>query len=337
LIASEGLPALRLHTQGDDFLKETHFLRRGDAAQKSGVAAVGFLQTLMPGPEAHTLWLKPPPAGSRLSYRRTALANWLTDTERGAGNLLARVIVNRLWAEHFGRGLVSTVSDFGVRGDTPSHPELLDFLAAELIRNGWKLKPIHKLIGTSSAYQQSSARDETAARVDPDNKLVWRQPVRRLQAEVIRDSILAVSGRLNATMYGPGTLSEENRRRSVYFTLKRSKLIPSLVVFDGPDGTTGIGERPSTTVAPQALHLMNNPNVRAAAYSLAKRALGDGNGSDADVVARAYRLSLCREPTKDEQNEASDFLKGHTGAARETALADLCQVLFCLNEFLYVE
>ncbi len=337
LVSSEGLPAIRLHTQGDDFLKETHFLRRGDPGQKSGVASVAFLQTLMPDAEAQTKWVKPAPSGSRLSYQRTAFANWLTDTESGAGHLLARVIVNRIWAEHFGRGLVATMSDFGTRGEPPSHPELLDFLASELIRNGWKRKPIHKLIVTSAAYQQSSARDELKAKLDPENKLVWRQPVRRLQAEVIRDSILAVGGRLNLTMYGPGTLSEESPRRSIYFTMKRSKLIPSLVVFDAPDGTTGVGERSSTTVAPQALHLMNNPHVRAAAYGLAKRAAGDGKATDAEVVTRAYTIALCREPTKDELADAVAFLKGHTGQARETALADLCQVLFCLNEFLYAE
>ncbi len=247
------------------------------------------------------------------------------------------MIVNRLWAQHFGRGLVATVSDFGIRGDAPSHPELLDFLATELIHNGWKQKPIHKLIVTSAAYKQSSARDEAKAKADPDNKLVWRQPVRRLQAEVIRDSILAVGGRLNTTMYGPGTLSEESPRRSIYFTMKRSKLIPSLVVFDAPDGTTGVGDRPNTTVAPQALHLMNNPHVRAAAYGLAKRASGDGKANDAQCVTTAYQIALCRAPTKEELDDALAFLPPHTGAAHEAALADLCQVLFCLNQFLYVE
>ncbi len=338
LVASEGLPAVKLHTQAEaEFLKETHFLRRGDAAQKSGVASVAFLQTLMPDAEAQSKWVKPAPAGSRLSYQRTAFANWMTDTDGGAGHLVARVIVNRLWAQHFGRGLVATTSDFGIRGEAPSHPELLDYLAAELIRNGWKLKPIHKLIVTSAAYQQSSARDEAKAKADPENKFVWRQPVRRLQAEVIRDSILAVGGRLNTTMYGAGTLSEESPRRSIYFTMKRSKLIPSLVVFDAPDGTTAVGDRPNTTVAPQALHLMNNVHVRAAAYGLAKRASNDGKATDTESVTGAYKIALCREPSKDELADALAFLKPHTGAARETALADLCQVLFCLNEFLYAE
>jgi hypothetical protein len=247
------------------------------------------------------------------------------------------VIVNRLWQHHTGRGLVATPSDFGLRSDPPSHPELLDFLASELIRNGWRLKPIHKLIVTSAAYRQSSTRDDAKAKADPENKLFGRYPVRRLEAEVIRDSILFVGGTLDTTMYGPGSLDENSRKRSIYFTMKRSKLIPSLVVFDAPDGTAGVGERPTTTIAPQALHLMNNPQVRAAAKGFAKRTLGDGTASDEQAVKRAYLAALCREPTKDELADALAFLKGKAGPAREAALADFCQVLFCLNEFLYVE
>jgi cytochrome c553 len=337
LVSSEGLPAIKLHTQGADFLKETHFLRRGDPNQKEGVAPVGFLQVLMPDAEAESKWLKSPPSGSRTSHKRAALADWLTDTRDGAGQLLARVVVNRLWAQHFGRGLVATVSDFGTRGDAPSHPELLDFLASELIRNGWKLKPVHKLIVTSAAYRQSSTRDEAKVKADPDNKLVWRQPVRRLSAEVIRDSILAVGGKLNTTMYGPGHLSEESPRRSIYFTMKRSKLIPALIVFDAPDGTTGVGDRPSTTIAPQALHLMNNPHVRGAAHGFARRVLADPKVTDEAAVKLAYTLALSREPTAAELADALPFLKGKPAGERETALADFCQVLFCLNEFLYAD
>jgi uncharacterized protein DUF1553 len=272
-----------------------------------------------------------------MSFRRSAFASWLTDTKSGAGQLVARVIVNRLWHQHFGRGLVPTVSDFGTRGDPPSHPELLDFLASELIRGGWKLKPIHKLIVTSDAYRQSSHRDEAKAKVDPDNKLVWRVPVRRLPAELTRDSILLVGGRLNTTMYGPGALSEESPRRSIYFTMKRSKLIPSLVVFDAPDGTVGVGDRPATTIAPQALHLMNNPQVRGCAHGFAKKVLGDGTIGDADAIKLAYRMALCREATSEEVAEALPFINGKSGDARETAIADFCQILFCLNEFLYLE
>lgn len=335
LVSSEGLPAVKLHTQGDDFLKETHFLRRGDPAQKDAVANVSFLQVLMPEPEAQSKWLTSPPAGSRTTHKRTALANWLTDTERGAGDLAARVIVNRLWREHFGRGIVATVSDFGIRGEPPTHPDLLDYLAGELIRGGWKLKPIHRLIVTSAAYRQSSARDEAKARLDPDNMLVWRQPVRRLSAEVIRDSILFVGGKLHTTMFGPGTLSEESPRRSIYFTMKRSKLIPALVVFDAPDGTVHVGDRPSTTIAPQALHLMNNPHVRGAAHGFARRVLGDGKIDDLEAVKRAYAMALCREPTAGELADGVAFIKDPPD--RQTALADFCQVLFCLNEFLYAD
>ena len=228
-------------------------------------------------------------------------------------------------------------SDFGTRGDPPSHPELLDYLASELIRGGWKLKPIHKLIVTSAAYQQCSARDEAKVKIDPDNTLVWRQPMRRLTAEVIRDSILFVGGKLNTTMYGPGTLSEESPRRSIYFTMKRSKLIPALIVFDAPDGTVGVGDRSSTTIAPQALHLMNNPQVRGAAHGFARQVLADAKIKDEAAVKRAYEMALCREPTPEELTDALPFIRGKTGDARETALADFCQVLFCLNEFLYAE
>jgi hypothetical protein len=325
-----------LHSQGADFLKETHFLRRGDPAQKEGVATESFLQVLMPTADSQVKWIAAAPAGSRSSFRRAAFANWLTDPRDGAGHLAARVIVNRLWQRHLGRGLVATVSDFGLRGEPPTHPELLDFLANELIRGGWKLKPIHKLIVTSAAYRQSSKIDPAKHRVDPDNKLVGRFPMRRLEAEVIRDGILAAGGLLDSTMYGPGTLDENSKKRSIYFTMKRSKLIPALIVFDAPDGTTGVGERSSTTIAPQALHLMNNPQVRAAAKGLAKRALEGNAGSDA-AVTKAYRIALGREPTAGELADAQGFLKGQTGPAREAALADFCQVLFCLNEFLYVE
>src|SRR5205807_4856242 len=130
--------------QGEDFLPETHFLRRGDVDNKEGVASQGFLQVLMPTANSASRWQQTPPAGWRTSYRRRALAEWLTDTENGAGHLLARVIVNRLWQHHMGRGIVATPSDFGMRGERPTHPELLDCLAGELIKNGWRLRPIHK-------------------------------------------------------------------------------------------------------------------------------------------------------------------------------------------------
>lgn len=330
LISTEGVPAVRLHTQGEDFLKETHFLRRGDPTQPEGVADASYLQALMPSADAASFWNLAPPAGSRTSYQRRALAEWLTDTERGAGRLFARVIVNRLWQKHFGRGIVATPSDFGTRGEPPSHPELLDFLAGELIRNGWRLKPIHRMIVTSETYRQSSASPESLRKADPENRMLGRFPVRRLEAEAIRDAILTVSGQLDRTLYGPGSLNEDSKRRSIYFTVKRSRLIPSLTVFDAPDGTVGIGDRSNTTIAPQALHLMNNPQVRRAAKAFAGRVENDNPQA---AVTKAYRLALSREPTPDELTDAIAFL----GADPKVNLIDFCQILLCLNEFVYTE
>ncbi len=342
LVATEGLPAVRLHTQGEDFFPQTFFLRRGDPDNKEGVATQGFLQALTPGEGSEKRWQTPPPAGWRTSYRRRALAEWLTDTERGAGQLLARVIVNRLWQHHMGRGLVATPSDFGTRGERPTHPELLDWLAGELIRGGWRLRPIHKLIMTSAVYQQSSRFDPQRAKVDRDNRLWWRFPPRRLEAEVIRDSLLAVSGLLEERMFGPGTLDENSRRRSIYFTIKRSKLVPMMVIFDAPEALGGVAERPTTTIAPQALHLLNSPQVRAYARALARRAAPDAAVPTGDAVRRAYRIVLARDPTDAELRDGLAFVRTQEATypsdrGRDAALADYCQVLMCLNEFIYVD
>src|SRR5206468_1186641 len=161
-----------------------------------------------------------------------------------------------------GRGIVATPSDFGAQGEKPTHPELLDWLAGELIRNGWRLKPIHKLIMTSAVYMQTGVSDEARAAQDRENMLFWRHPAPRLEAEVIRDAMLAVSGALDPTMYGPGTLDPDHKRRSVYFFVKRSKLVPMMVLFDAPDSLQDIAARPTTTVAPQALLMLNNAAVR---------------------------------------------------------------------------
>lgn len=343
LISSEGLPPLRLHSQGEDFFAETYFLKRGDPTQKDGVAEPGYLQLLTTPGMDEKKWATVAPKGSKLSYRRSAFADWITDVENGAGRLLARVIVNRLWQHHMGRGIVATPSDFGVRGEKPTHPELLDYLARELINNGWQLKPIHKLIMSSAVYQQSSASDNAKTKIDKDNELFWRRPVKRLEAEVIRDSLLAVGGVLDEKMYGPGTLDENSKRRSIYFTMKRSKLIPSLIIFDAPDGTTGVGERPTTTIAPQALHLLNNPQVRSYAHGLAKRIAPDEKASYERAIGNAYRITLSREATSDEIKDGLEFLKGQLASyagkvdARHLALTDYCQTLMCLNEFVYVE
>ena len=342
LIASEGLKAVRLHTQGGDFLKETHFLRRGDPDNKEGVAESSYLQVLMSAPDGKKHWQASPPKGWRTSYRRVGMANWITDTEHGAGQLLARVIVNRLWQHYMGRGIVATPSNFGQRGERPTHPQLLDYLAGELIRNEWKLKPIHRLILTSAVYTQSSDYDESREKIDPDNKLCWRHPITRLEGELIRDSLLSISGSLDDTKFGPGTLDSGMKRRSIYFTVKRSKLIPMLQIFDAPQALSGVGKRPSTTVAPQALWLMNNPHVRTWAINMAKRIRPDKSGQLKDAIRQGYQLALSREPSAKELAESLQFVQqqmpSYPAANREEqALADFCQVLMCLNEFIYVE
>jgi hypothetical protein len=345
LIASEGLKPVRLHTQGDDFFKETYFLRRGDPDQKEGVAPQGFLQVLMTVPEKEKHWQLAPPSGWRTSYRRRALANWITDVDRGAGHLLARVIVNRLWQHHLGRGIVATPSEFGSRGEPPSHPELLDWLAWQLIQGGWRLKPIHKLIMSSSVYLESSTIDEFKVRLDRDNRLFWHRPRLRLEAEIVRDALLAVSGEMDAKMFGPGTLDESSRRRSIYFTIKRSKLLPMMQVFDAPDALGSVGERPTTTIAPQALLLMNDPRVHEYARGLARRAGSEVQKSLEDFITSSYLIALGRSPNAEELADGLSFVKRQTESrrasgqedARQLALADFCQVLMCLNEFVYVE
>jgi Protein of unknown function (DUF1549)/Protein of unknown function (DUF1553)/Planctomycete cytochrome C len=345
LISTEGLPAVRLHTQGADFLEKTHFLKRGDPNQKLGEATQGFLQVLENSSEKEAHWKPEPPKGWRTSYRRAALASWLTDTDQGAGHLLARVIVNRLWQHHMGRGIVATPSDFGAQGERPSHPELLDWLAGELIRGGWRLKPIHKLIMTSAVYRQSSRIDPNKDAIDPENALCGRWSRRRLEAEVVRDAMLAVSGRLDERMFGPGTLDERMTRRSIYFTVKRSKLIPMMTLFDAPDALQPVAVRPSTTVAPQSLLIMNSPIARDWALGLARRIAPKPGGSFGDAARSAYAITLGRPPTDEECGDATAFMKqqadvykaaGH-GDGVEPALTDFSIVMMGLNEFLYVE
>jgi mono/diheme cytochrome c family protein len=345
LICSEGVPAIRNHTQGGDFLEHTHFLNRGDPNQKLAVAPQGFLQVMMRHPDQEKHWLQAPPQGAHTSYRRKSLATWLTDLDGGAGPLLARVIVNRLWQHHMGRGLVATPSDLGYQGDKPTHPELLDWLAQQLTDNGWRLKPIHKLILQSAVYQESATVDPDKAKIDPDNRLCWRHPRQRIEAEVIRDALLAVSGSLDPTMFGPGTLDLGMKRRSIYFFVKRSQLIPPLTLFDAPDTLQGLEQRSSTVIAPQALMLINSAIVRGFADSFAKQVEPKEDGKWNDAVAKAYVRALGRQPTAQEMSVSTEFLNQQIEAykvdgknnAIHLAVADFCQVLMGLNEFIYVD
>ena len=225
--------------------QDVFLLRRGEVDNKQGKANPGVLQVLTrqadpapPSATATSIAAAPKPAEVD---PRVALANWMTDVDHGAGPLLARMIVNRLWQHHLGEGIVATPNDFGAQGERPTHPELLDWLAAELIKGGWKLKPIHKQIVLSAAYQQGNEVSLENLKIDPSNRFLWYFKPQRLEAEIIRDSLLSVGGTLDSSMYGPSIL-DNTPRRSVYLRVKRSELIPFMTVFDAPEPTQSIGD-----------------------------------------------------------------------------------------------
>lgn len=342
-VTSEGFPPTKHHADGrgfPHFYPETHFLNRGDPNQKLGVAESGYLQVLMRNDKKTSDWQKAPPKDwDRTSHRRLGLANWITDTENGAGHLLARVAVNRVWHHHFGRGIVSTPNDFGLQGTLATHPELLDYLAQRLITNSWSIKALHRDILLSATWQQSSAASSEKAAIDPNNEFLWRFTPRRLEAEIVRDSILAAAGQLDPKMYGPGTLNEDQERRSIYFMIKRSRLVPMMQIFDQPEPLASQGSRPSTTIAPQALLFMNNAQVVKWARALA----GSVSTENPDEAIRElYLRTLSREPSSAELQDSRAFINAQSDSYNEVkdsqqlALADLCQVLFSLNEFVYL-
>ncbi|MFO0912117.1 MAG: DUF1553 domain-containing protein [Pirellulales bacterium] len=353
-VASENVPHVFNHADGrgyPHFYEQVFHLKRGDANQKGEAVSPGFLQVLTaPGHESSDEWRQPPPDWTRTRYQRAALAQWMTDPEHGAGHLAARVMVNRLWQHHFGRGIVGTPNDFGLQGDRPSHPELLDWLARQLIKGGWRLKPLHKLIMTSSTYLQDTTADPARLEVDPQNRFLWRQSPRRLDGEVIRDSMLAVSGLLDRTPFGPGSLDPAMQRRSVYFFVKRSQLAPSMMLFDWPEHLVSQGERSSTTTAPQALFFMNSPQARRCADALATRAMQGVNQQGVkedqpEFVEKWFtavvQLALGRPARDDEVSAARNFLQRQTEIHRMTqpdqaaqlARVDLCQTVLSMNEF----
>jgi hypothetical protein len=346
MVSSEGFPHMSHHADGrgfPHFYPKTFVLNRGDPNQKLDEAVPGFLQALMPAGQGPANWNVAPPEGwTRTSFRRASLANWITDPQHGAGSLAARVIVNRLWHHHFGRGIVSTPNDFGFPGERPSHPELLDWLAADLVEHGWKLKRLHRLILLSSVYMQSGDFDEQRASIDRENILLWRRAPRRLEGEAIRDSLLAVSGRLDTRMFGPGTLDENMTRRSVYFFIKRSKLIPMMMLFDWPEHLVSIGSRSNTTIAPQALMFLNSPQGRQYAMAFAARITAD---TVEQSVTNGYRLAFGRRPNEAELGLSTRFIAAQealhstsgAGNAKQLALTDFCQTLFSMNEFVYTD
>lgn len=381
MVVSEGIKPIPHHADGrgfPHFYPQTYFLKRGDTQQKQGVATPGFLQVLLRSPPTATATTKtaspgspsstpttslpapPPPekttpatpaapgtssANDPAQHPRVALANWLTDVDQGAGGLLARVIVNRLWQHHFGQGIVATPNDFGFQGSRPTHPELLDWLAIRLIEDGWRLKPMHKRMMTSAVYMQTSQSHPEPMKLDPNNQWLWRYQPRRQEAEVIRDAMLAVSGQLDRTPFGPGSLDESMQRRSIYFMIKRSRLVPMMQIFDSPEPLVGVGQRPSTTIAPQALLFMNGPQVRAASQAFAAQLMPIAEQSLEQAVEQGYAKALSRPPTAAELQQSIQFLQSQQAAyqadgvqpARMNAITDFCQVLFSLNEFVYID
>jgi hypothetical protein len=334
----------------------SYLLSRGEVTRKQEPVQFGFLSVMLNGetPEEYRQSVARPGVDS--AFRRAALAEWMLDADHGAGALLARVIVNRLWFHHFGQGLVRTPDDFGVQGEAPTHPELLDWLAGELIRSGWRLKHIHKLIVSSATYAQADEYDDRRARLDPENRLLWTRRPLRLEAEVLRDAILAVSGSLNQNLFGPPVrpfipksamatrtldpwpdVKDEpaSWRRSVYLFSKRSIRVPMLEAFDAPDPATTCGRRLTTTLSTQALVLLNDAFVRNQARLFAERIIEKATPDDEREIRAAYRLSLGREPSAAELKSGRNFLQ--SGNNSKEALIDLCHVLFTLNEFTYVD
>jgi hypothetical protein len=279
--------------------------------------------------------------------RRRKFAAWLADPRHP---LPARVMANRVWHFHFGQGLVATPNDLGTAGSRPTHPELLDWLAAKFIESGWSVKALHRLIVNSATYRQSSepARDRAAAVArDADNTLLWHFPARRLEAEAVRDAILAVSGELNLAVGGPSfrpfdvlkfpastyqpadKIGPDYNRRTVYRMNVNSGKEPLLDALDCPDPAVRTPRRGVTTTPLQALGLMNNAFVQRQAGHLAARALRESDGDLARAVALAHRLTLGRDPTPEENRRA-------LAAARERGLESVCWALLNATEFLYV-
>jgi hypothetical protein len=298
----------------------SHLLIGGDIQRRGAAVEPGWPAVLGPTPAR----LSPTP--------RLALADWLANPKNP---LVARVWVNRLWQWHFGRGLVATASDFGVKGAAPSHPELLDWLAAEFLDSGGSTKHIHRLIVRSAAYRLASNHDAASAARDPDNVYLWRWQPRRLEAEVIRDSLLCVAGELEERLGGPGDADETaSRRRGLYLFQKRDHpaMLPGL--FDGPSASAESCPRRSVSTVPlQALYLLNNRFARARARALAELIRKRGEDRDGQI-AGVFRLALGRAPDLAERQACRRFFARH---GEEGALEALCQAVLNTNEFVYLE
>ena len=337
------LPALFTVENQFEKMSPIHLLARGDYANKGDKVSMRPLGVLLPDGT---------PEKTAIENPRTKLAEWITDP---ANPLTARVMVNRLWQGHFGRGIVSTANDFGRMGQKPSHPDMLDYLANQFIAGGWKIKPLHKILVMSNVYRQSSHSPiaKAAEEVDPENRLLWRYDRRRLEAEELRDAMLSAGGLLSLKMGGPGVIvpvekdlvnflykpsqwavtpgESEHNRRSVYLLAKRNLRLPFMEVFDAPDLQLSCARRESSTHAPQALELLNGELSNRMAEALAARLAREAGPDVAKRVSLAYLLTAGREPATKERELSLSYLKTNN-SLREFALTVLN-----LNAFLYLE
>jgi mono/diheme cytochrome c family protein len=323
----------------------SHFLHRGSQDARGSVMTPGVLSVTRTND-----WTFPePPLDARSSWRRRGFAEWLVSPENP---LTARVMVNRLWQHHFGEGLVRTPSSFGKMGVPPTHPELLDWLAVEFIERGWSLKAMHRLMLTSQAYRMSTTDTNANYTIDPENRMLWKMPRVRLEAEIIRDAVLSVSGALDRTVGGPSIFpyidpdlfeKSSNRdwkgkpdddpatwRRSLYVFSKRSIRYPMFETFDQPNLINSIDRRNRTTIAPQALILMNNPMILFQAGKFAERVRAEAGADPEQQVARAVLIALGRPADALELRRGTEFVR-----ESPTGLTEFCHVLINLNEFLY--
>ena len=346
----------------------THLLERGEFKTPGAEVRPGFIEVLSAEPDAFES-LSRPVAGS--SGRRTALAHWLTQPDTPAAGLVARVIVNRIWQHLTGVGIVPTSENLGMSGDPPTHPELLDWLAVELVQNGWRIKPLIKTIMLSSTYRQASRREGMAKlnpdprQLDPENRFLWRARLRRLESEVIRDAMLTASGSFNPAMGGQpvplkyrrdgvASFDEEKLpapqaawRRSVYLFQRRVYHLTVLGVFDQPVIAGSVCRRNASAVALQSLSMMNDALVLEQADKFAARVLVQAGDSPDQRIELAFRLALSRRPDTEELGWSSELLRQQTqryqrsgvanADAQRQALMHLCRVLFNSSEFLYVE
>lgn len=307
-------------------------LVRGDVAAPA--------QQLSPGwPEV--LGLTPSQLGDR---PRSALADWMADPKNP---LVSRVWVNRLWQFHFGRGLVATASDFGVEGAAPTHPELLDWLASSLMENGWSTKHIHRQIVLSSTYRQRRTHHAQHAQIDPDNRLLWTWPRRRLEAEAIRDSVLVVSGELDRSVGGvsvPPEREEQSLRRTIYLFQQRSQMPSVMAMFDAPDGIASCARRSVSTVALQPLFMLNSDFMARRATAMADTVRRQAGRDPDQQIKLAFQRSLGRQPDQRERELARRVIAQQSGvpaagsasSGQITGLMHLCHALLNLNEFVYV-